>query len=732
MPQIPISDVLGIDVNGALSQDAKLQKMLTEFLHFRDTPLDQIPVNQVKANLNFEKPLDVSAGDLRLKVGASGGGSMTLIGPKQRALDEGDPFDAIAVKADERYVALELDFSMDATLSATAGAVTFGLSGHKGFDIKCYRRFQDTGAGFPMFLKAIGAAASGFLLPRDLSDLGKLDSDTVVVIAGSGVLSVSGGFTISMPVQALASVGPIAGQELAVNAHGSFGTKATLTMTGEYQIRLRRVHDGVVEIGVYTLKSRDAALRVSGAIGVSATVAHVDLAEKFIDALSRQPAVDKNEFRQALPGEDGPAKERQIEGFESSLSGAIAMNVEASVTAALSSLRSDEAVWLFEVDLDAATSSEATAAITSALAGDFTALTRDPNTLPAGITQKEDIFTKTELHKQKLNVNVLGILNLMSVAKLTRMSTIERNAKGEITLITDTSSASRMEALLLNAGVNARRLRKMLSENFLIEAAYHATDLGVLPPEFKSRHTYLEIHDATSKQAMKDNLDVARVLDLIGQDEENRRLSKKQFGRTTFYAEIRYKSDMVRRIFLDDTGAPRSIEDYETTGRSALGALLSGDAGQEFRHRYTDLGIQASNLWNDMKGIGNVAGFGPLFGLSAGTSDPRVGAAGADYITIVRWAAAMHEAGTVIREVEEMLAGSLSDVRLTKAREHLKGRMADVVSRTHEHFGDPLGLVMVYLASGQNGQRSMIASGPEIERLEISSPVEPATHAVGG
>jgi hypothetical protein len=480
-----------------------------------------------------------------------------------------------------------------------------------------------------------------------------------------------------------------------------------------------------IELGVYNLKSREFTLSVSAQAGVAAEAAGFDLADKFIGALSRQPAVDISEFRQALPGEDDRAKDRRIAGFQDAVQAAISTKLQAAVSAAFSTLRSDEAAWLFEIDLDTAVSDAARDAIASALRGDFTGLTADPRVLPPGIVQAKNVLTRTDLSKQTLRVNLLGIVNFLSVGKLAQVSSVERNPSGEITLLTDTANASRLQALLVNLGGDTKRLRKMLSENFLIEAAYHVANLGVLPPEFKSRHTFLEIHGETGRDHMKDNLDVARVLGLIKPDQEQRRLGdRKQYGRTTFYAECRYASGSVRRIFLDDSGNPRSTEEYETLGRSALGALLAGDPGQELRQRYADLSIAGTDLWNAMKRTGNRAQFGPLFGLPAGSIDPRVEAAGADFMAITDWAAAMNAAGAAIHEVEQVLAGGAvdpDDPRLTAARKRLKSRLADAVQSTHEHFGDPLGMIMVYLASGQNAEKRVLVTGDQIERLEVSS-----------
>jgi hypothetical protein len=731
MPDISLTDAIGLNLDGSLAPGAKLTSLLPRFLNLKDLPLDQVPFQEGKAGLNFTRPIDVPAADMQLQIGVSGGGSLALIGARRGVLDDYDPFNTIAINPGEIYLVLSLDFSVNAGIDLAAGWVSFGFSAEKSIEIKSYRRFQSGAAGFPHFSQALAATASSFLIPRSVVDLDRLQSDTVLVIAGTGVLTASAGFTISLPVQTLAAVNIPAVSELQVKASGSFNANVSLTLTGGYQIRLRRIGSRKIELGVYRIKSREIAVRVSAQAGVTAGAGGFELVSEVLSALSPQPVVDVNEFQQALPGEDQAARERRIEAFQSKLQTAVNTKLQVAVGATFSALHSDEAAWLFEIDFNIASSDAAKTAITSALKGDFTALTAGPKTLPPGIVQTENILTRTDLHKQVLRVNLLGILNFLSATTIARVSTIELNAAGEITLITDTSSASRLQALLLNAGMNAKRLRKMLSENFLIEASYHAANVGVLPPGFRSSHTFFEIHDQTSRSDMKDNLDVARVLALISPTEEDRRLSQDNFGRTTFYAETRYNDQSVKRIFLDDLGHPRSVEDYENAGRSALGALLKDDRGQEFRQRFADLETGGA-LWNEMKRIGNVALFAPLFGLPAGSSDPRVAAAGSDFITITTWAAAMNKAAVAIHEVQSLLGGGgiqADDARLTQAREHLKSRMEDVVKDTHEHFGDPLGLIMVYIASGQSAGKTVIAAGPQIERLEVSSQSEFALHA---
>jgi hypothetical protein len=269
----------------------------------------------------------------------------------------------------------------------------------------------------------------------------------------------------------------------------------------------------------------------------------------------------------------------------------------------------------------------------------------------------------------------------------------------------------------------------MLSEQFLIEAVYQVADVKVLPPGFQARHTYLEVRNGTSRKEMKDNLDVARVLTLITPAEQERRMGDREaFGRTTLFAELRYSDEALRRVFLNG-GEPRPLSEYEEFGRSALGALLAGDEEGELRRSYADLGQAGTELWDKMKREGPF-NFGSLFRLPK--TDPRVGAAVSDYAAITDWAKSMRAAGLALQEVARILAESApgaQDAALTAARERLKERLADVVRETHDQFGDPLGMLMVYLAANQDAVKILLLTGDDIEALEAGSGEGRVAHA---
>jgi hypothetical protein len=626
---------------------------------------------------------------------------------------------------------MALKFSLSTNPSVTAGPFTFGFSPECDLEMRCYRRFQRGPGGFPLFRTALAAAAASLVLPKETKDLDALQADTVLVLRGTGKLTVSAGVSMALGTESLASVSLVGNQKFEATAGASVGVDADLTVTGAYQVRLRRLDGHRAELGVYTLKSREEALSVSAEIGVSAKLGKFDLGEKIIGALSPKPAVDLEEFKNALQGENDDQKDQRIAAFQASIQAGICTKLQLSACAAFGALQSHEAAWVFEIDTDLAATDEARAAVANAFAGRLDALTRDPRTLPAGIIQERNVLTDTEFHKQTLKINVLGLVNLISAGKLAQLTTVQCNANGDITLITDTSSESRMSALLLVFGGDGKRLHKLLSENFLITAVYHARDLGVLPPEFKAKHTYFDIQAKTSREEMRNRLDVARVLGLFSAGDEEEWLGNRSaFGRTTVFAEMQYSSDAVRGAFLEPALKPPSEDGYDTIGRSALAELLSGDAGQEYRKRVAS----DDALWLELRQDGNRANFPHIFGLPAGALNPGLEAAGADFTVITDWAAAMTAAGKALQDVDALLGASstaASAPDFEKARTLLKQRLGQVVKNTKDEFGEPLGMMMFYFAANRDAMRQARITGPEIPSLDLGPASEIVAKASG-
>jgi hypothetical protein len=724
MPNIPLNEAFGLNADGSLAPGAKLPAFLSQFAALQNVSLDKVAVQHADLALQFGKPFTLQAGNLSVEIGGEAGGTIRVLRGADLVLDESDPFGNIPVGTNEIYVAVVLSASVNGNLGAGVSSFSFGLSAGKTFELRCYRRFGPAPGGFPTFGRALAETAKALLLPVDANDLAKVDADSVLVLAGTAELKASATFSTGITAEQFAVKSPVGGEPVKINASGSLSTEVDFTLSGSYQVRLRRAPDGADELGIYKAASRELGFQVSASAGLEVNPGQFDLTEKLIGALSQQPIVDVEEFRKGLPGEDALARDLQIRSFEKKLQSAVATKFEASVRAGISQLAAKEAVWQFEIDLPDATSEEAASAITAAFRGDFRPLTGDPMRLPRGIKQTADIVTLTSQSKDTLRLNLLGLVNFYSVSKLASISTIERDATGGVTLLTDSADENELQALVRNSAGNVRRLKHLLTEDFLLQASFKVSNVGVVPPEFMAEHSFFDTFENTSAQQMKDLLDAARAVGLVSTSEVSARIQgRSSFGRTTFFLQARYTSDAAKRIFLDETGNPRAEQDLETMGRLALGALLDGDAGQEFRHRIAEMSPRGNALWQRMKQTGNIASFNELFGVPLDELDPRVAAAGSDYVCITSWAAAVHEAGAAIKAVSQLLQSQTSpaDSKLNSARAQLKQRMADVVKHSEQHFGDPLGLVMVFLASGRTAECRVILTGDDVERLDAVS-----------
>ena len=724
MARIAIGKELGIDIDGSLSPGARISSLIPDLSRFKDLSLDALVLQKASIKFSIDRPITTRMGDLGLTFGASISTNVEVLTDKESLGLDGDPFSTLQVNQNELYLGLKLSCDVNPEISAGVGPAVFGFSANREFDIACFRRFVRGTAGYPTFGRALGLLLGSFSIPRNASELTQVDEDTVLLIRGSGELSFSASISMETPVQSIAATSIGFGNEMQVQAGGAFGVQAKFSLQGEYGIRLRQPQQKKVELGIYRAERRRSELSVSAQVGLTAGTGDFDLLEKLIDSLSRKPEADKNELNTAIPGdEDDEAKRTEILDFQSQLQSAASGKLEAAITAGISQLRESEPMWMFEIDTSDALPSAARDAITRALGGDFRSLTTNPRSLEPSVTETANVLTITRANELRIQLNLFGIVNALSIVQIARVATIERNASGDITLITDVSDVKRLSALMLNAGWDAKRLRRLLSEEFLLSATYRVAGVGVLPPEFHAQQTYFQIKSASSIDEVHAHLDIARILGLLSRDEEDQNLQNLKPGRITLFAQTSYSGDDVGKTFLDDAGGCRAVPYFENAGRSALGALIAGRPGQEFRAMFASLG-SGDALWQKMKDTGNVSEFGPLFGLASGELDPRIATVGTDYLVITSWAKAMSNAARAIYQVESLLSGSSSapeDERFSRARGELSKRMTEVTRDTHDEFGHPLGLLMVYVASGQRAEKRFLMTGDSIPTIDLKS-----------
>lgn len=725
MPTIPLASGLGIEVDGTLAPGASLTGLLPAFQQLAPLTLAAVPRAAFDAGLKFSRDLPLP-GDLGLSVAANSTAHLTIVRDQGRALDEGDPFESITLGQGETYLAFSFSASIEPGVSLDTGPLSFGFSKGVSHLWKIYRRFPSEA----LFGASLAQMLHGFFIPSTRDELQLVPEDVVLVFAGSGSITTTASFSVAMPAAPLASLSLPGGQGLNAQPGLSLSLAPSLTLEGGYQVRIRQIPRGEVEIGLYQNKSSTQSLSVSARAALPLRLGSFELTEQLIRVLSaRQSVISREEMFAALPDEeDDFKKQRRIERIEEQLRKAVNTKFEASARLSLSKTSSREPVWTYAVDPRVA-SPAADKAVNAALRGDF----RDLIANPPGVRRLSSALAETEARSARLDINLLGLANFTSSTRLVMSSTVEFDDKDQITLVTDTSSVARLEALLLNLGGDGRRLRKLMSESFLIQAAYKASGLSVLPPAFKARHTYFEIHSNTSRGTMRDNLQALQALGLILPEQTASILDANgQFGRTTLYLETAYDDDAIGRLFFDQLG-PRAQGKFEEAGRSALGALIAGDENRQLSARFAELSPAADAIWERMKATGT-PGLHQVFGIGAvgASGNVPLQVATSDFFAILDWAKAMGDAAQAAAQVRDMLGGrevESTDPRFEAARQLLRRRLSAAVARTSNHFGDPLGLLMIHVASGESGKTGAILVSHATGRLLLGELKETAAGA---
>lgn len=729
MPKVKLTDNFGFDGDVELPEDAGVVKYIRSLKQIKVTelnlnalaqiPLDKVPLKSASAGLSFEQPVPIGINQVEMTVKAEGGGRLRLVGPKDKQLFDPDVFgEPIKVEEGQFYVSVGVTAVLAANLSAEARDLSFGFDAGREISFAVYKPFAKFGTpgAFKPFVQAVQETARDFVLLGDVDDLAKMGEGLVATAEGVGKMKFSAEAELLSLVNPLAKIDlPEPGGEIKVTAGGSVKVGATYQLTGEYQVRAQKLDKRRVRLGFYKKRGREFTLSVSAKGGAAASVGDFDLFERVLKAVSRDPELDKKQLA------EGGLDAGRIKEIEDAVKAAVSRKLELAASLELSASNSDAAAFDYDIDL-AKLGADGRQALHKALDGDLTALAGGAAAMPAGITLRRSIFTEIHKKKHTLKLNLLGIYNFISMGSLTVNGRVMFVPETGELLITDKATASHIQAATSNFAADQNKLHKVLAESFLITAAYRGSQTVVQNPALSITHSYFELHSPkTSRQTLKDNLDVVEVLGLLTKQEKEKLLgSFDDFGSTTFYAETTYDDALAASLFLRADGTPRDEAEFERAGRDALKLLIQ----QGDEHDYRRFLGSDDALWNEIKRVGNPAAFKTIEKVKAIrnaaklTMENVVGVLGADKSLIVWWTQEMRGLALKLAEIRNAIkanptlspdSNTFKGLRrdLTK---HLKG----VAERTKDEFGDPWGLVATDLATGRNAKVKVRVTGPRV------------------
>ena len=333
------------------------------------------------------------------------------------------------------------------------------------------------------------------------------------------------------------------------------GISASFTLSGSYQIRVRRLPTGAVELSF--LRARGAKLEVgfNAAASASVTFRDTDLASALLGAICK--TTTPANLLQGLQPEE-------IEAFNAAVKEGVQHSLKASLDLELSTADEHQVAFQYELDLQALDETS-TAAVNRALRGKLMDLSG------AGIKLIDSVVSRAQTTGATLKVNLLGIVNLISLSKL--MSNCEvlfEPASGDLT-IKETAQQQRIGALT-DQLKRDEALRKALFESVLVTTTYRAAK-AVSQPELDCQSLHFVLNRNTSPANIHDYLNWFEALRLIPHADAAT-LFAQYGGDKTSACVLRaaFNDAACEQLFLAG-GKPRPQADYLDCGRRALRAI---------------------------------------------------------------------------------------------------------------------------------------------------------------
>jgi hypothetical protein len=728
MPDIQVTDQLDTPVETIridLSHPSSLVKYLkTELLHLavfpdflarKDDKLSQAatkPIQfQAKAQQKFQlgntKPeIDITpAAQATIRVNASPGSN----------LFDGDPFHVPAKVPDATgYVSVGFQGSLDLGISGSDGDLTFGFDKTSTVSLEYLKAFP-LGEGEPTLGEALGQTISSYVIPADVSDLEALSIHDIATVSGQGSLKVSGGMKVTMFPNALASADlPLGAGTIAVKAGPAAGLSASFTISGSYQVRTLRKDADTIELSFLRESGTQLKADFSASAGVTAKLGDKDLIAAALGAISTDPLGDKKLLVDLQPAE--------VKTLSAAIKGGLDHSLQASLDVILSSATDDQAAFQYEIQ-PGQLSPEANLAVHKALDGDLSLLTameegmREGGILAPGVKMLNSVLSEAHTSGVTLKINLLGILNYLTVSELIRKSEIlTDDVTGDVTIketVTGNSITAVVEPMARNEA-----LRKAIFDSVLATTSYRAGKAVALP-DLNCEQVHFAFNRNTNGQMMGDYLRWFVALKLLTVAESTAYLSQfKSRGPSTCVLRTSFGNAECDSMFFDGDNHLRTQQYYLEFGRQALRALLDPEhqAIDQLRYKIVD-----DALWPKALSIGANVNLGSLVGLDAG--DDRVVFLIGDVLLITEWAKAMAEAGALVQDMRTFVGDSdlatlYENNEFKNKRDLLQKKMAAMVKASKIRFDEPWGMVCLFWAGGspRTEYGKIVAEGLTVEQ----------------
>ena len=715
MSTISLTDNSALNLNETIADDSTLGATPTATLHFlnsqvlgvMDQPLDKVDLATLSIGFTYQPAFTLSGSAGKFTAGGGAAAELDLLklskpGGKN-PLFPSDQFGTDIEMNGNCYLALGFELSGAAGLNETQGAFLLKTNASAKSSAKLYLPFAPDPAGkFPTLQSAFGKLCAAYTLPSSIADVLKLPAGSVFAYDAQGTVSMSGQWNLLTAVNPTASLGVTTSTgPIKITAGPSLSLGGGISLTGEFQIRLWNKGGNRIQLGYY--KKQGATWSVTFDAGASAgvTVGGYDVIAKIYSLLGDSGKLDPAWVKANIP--DSVAKDVKT-AYEAAVQTKLAIAIDAECDTSTT----DQVAFSWEFDT-AAIGQEAQDAFTATIHGDLSRLMHTAS-LPAGVKAAGSVFDRLTTTKHTFQFNFLGLFNYASVQTASLDMNMKASDDGQV-VITDKATLSRLSATATPM-VKSDLLRKALAEDFVATMGYCAS-FGRVETQLQLSYTYYQYEHKANRSDLQTFVSIATVLtgSAVPQAEWDPILKLGAHSQSaSVLASLAYDNAAATALFLDQTAAVRSANDYAKIARNAL-ALTPGLG----LHDTYVASLKDDAKWKTLADAGAVNNFYLALGVST-INPPAWATVAYDWTQHVRvWSSAIHSASQALEDTLQYLkANPTLDPRLDDGFQQRRQTFASQLKRAVQStslFDDALGVITIHLAAPPKTENVVIHYG---------------------
>jgi hypothetical protein len=718
MANISITDSSAAIVDATILDTSLLGKTPASALRFLrsdvigalNQTVDKVQINSLALGFSYQPSFPVAGGSAKFTGGGSLTGEIDLYQPAAGAsspLFATDQFGTDIEMKGNVYAALSLQLSVGADVGGAPGAFTLTLANSASATAKVYLPFgPDSTGAFPTLKSCLETLLNSYKLPSSVNDFDSWPVGTVFTFDCQGSVAFNGSFDVLAAINPTATPGVSSTTgPITISAGPSVTIGGGFTLSGEFQVRIWKQDGGVLQLGYYKKRGTSFSVTFDASAGVDVGVGGFDAIAKIYALLGDKGKLDADWLKANVPA---PVADDVSTAYKNAVQTKLSIAIDAECDSSIT----DQVAFSWNFDMKVA-EGVAQSAFLSALQGNLTPLLNG-SALPAGVTKMGSVFDHTTDVKHTFTFNFLGLFDHASVEEAVVDLNTKISADGQL-IMTDQAHLTRLSADA-TPFVKTAPLQKVFAEDCAATVGY-AASFGDFLPSLQVQYSYYNFLNKAKVSDLSLFIDTAtQVLNVNHRGDWLDALqSGASSGPASFLATLSYDSPHATALFLDGSGAPRSISDFEFVGRQAL--LLTPGLGLNpvFQQALAD-----NDQWAALVDAGSANNVFEQLGVDI-ASPPAWAQLAFDWSVHVQfWASAMHSAGQALQAVSQYVkdhpgADLLDDGKFQNRRQTFASQLKNAIQKT-PMFNDSLGLISMVQASTPVGKSVTITYGGKTEK----------------